>query len=162
MFSTLTAAALVTMLLGAPGQNASDIRVARAVLSRSTPAGLAWRFSQRLDINCDGVRDLVFTATSSDKFYVGVVLGPITSASRQSTVSLMLGGHSQDSLCGPFSSLKPEPLSSPQDLRDAIGEDPDGYRYSANCSGLRLLSGECDSFHMYWDHDHARLAWWRV
>ena len=118
------------------------VETAREALRHSEPAGLRWNHSQRLDINCDGKSDEVFTASDESRFYVAAVLGPITAKSRSSVVAFRLSGDSQDSFCGDFESLTPEDHEK--------------------CKGLRLVAGECDSFHLYWDHDSNALDWWRL
>jgi len=120
----------------------SRAATAREALRRAEPAGLRWQHSQRLDLNCDGKSDEVFTAVDESRFYVAVVLGPITAKSQYSVVAFRLSGDSQDSFCGGFESLTPEDAES--------------------CKGLRLTSGECDSFHLYWDRSSNALDWWRL
>ena len=151
---------------GAPAKASPSLpapdRTAIAILAKAKPSGLAWQYSRRIDINRDGHADRVFTAQDTDHFYVAVVLGPITTASASSVVAFRLAQGSQDSFCGPFESLTPEPLSSPSELLQVIGAVPEGYRYSAEGKGLSLSSGECDRFHIFWNHTAATLAWWRL
>ena len=142
--------------------HAAQVATARRVLARAEPRDLTWRYSQHLDINCDHHPDEFFTARDATRFYVAVVLGPITSSSRHSVVAFLLSGHSQDSFCGPFTSLRPEPLASDAHLQEGAVEVPPGYRYSTSCRGLCLTSGECDQFHLFWDHDERVLHWWRL
>ena len=125
---------------------------AQAALRRGEPSDLSWTYSQRVDINCDGAQDHVFTAASTDgkHFYVGVVLGPISAKSQYSIVRFDAEGNYQSGFCGPFESLRPAALV---DVSDALGgELPEGYRVSQKCKGLRLVAGECDNFHLYWNH----------
>jgi hypothetical protein len=157
--------AVLGLALSVPIATAEERRVpriatARLALGRAEPAGLEWKHSQQLDVNCDGTLDEVFTATDQFRFYVGVVLGPVTRKSQYSVVSFALTGDFQDSFCGSFESLSPEPLTT--EIADAIGEEPFGYRASKSCKGLKLAAGECDAFHLFWNHVSNALNWWRL
>lgn len=151
--------ALGASVLSASEREEPRVKTAHVALRRSKPVGLRWTHSQRLDVNCDGAPDEVFTATDQSRFYVAVVLAPITPRSRYSIVSFALSGESQDSLCDRFESLTPEALP---DVTEALGDLPEGYRISTSCQGLRLAAGECDPFHLYWNHGKNALYWWRL
>lgn len=146
---------LIASVAAVRAEKPSRVETARIALRRAEPAGLRWKHSQRLDVNCDGKSDEVFTASDQSRFYVAAVLGPITAKSRSSVVAFRLSGNSQDSFCDAFESLTPEAL-------DATGDEPPGYRPSKTCKGLRLVAGECDSLHLYWDHSANALDWWRL
>ncbi len=161
----LTAIALALFLSPASvsrPSHAQQVATAVQVLSGSEPHGLTWRYSQHLDINCDGALDEVFTAKDSARAYVAVVLGPISTASKHSIIALRFDGGSQDVLCGPIESLTPETLSTAKELREMVGQEPVGYRYSRMCRGLSLRAGECDRFHLFWNHAEGTLDWWRL
>ena len=98
----------------------SSARRSGEILSRAEPPGLVWRPSQRVDVDCDATVDEVFTAQDEHRFYVGVVLGS-RGEDRYSIVAFALTGEWQESFCGPFESLTPEPLSSA--MADATGEE---------------------------------------
>lgn len=138
----------------------SRIADGHASLSRADPQNVTWRYISTVEINCDGQGDAVFTATDEYWFYVGVVLGPVRETSQYSVVAFARRGEYQESLCGPVESLLPEPLTSA--MADATGEEPLGYRVVSGCSGLRLASGECDAFHLFWNHMSNALDWWRL
>jgi hypothetical protein len=114
---------------------------AEQALQEACP-GLTWRHEQSIDLDCDGRRDEVFTAQDDTQYYVAAV------APRQ------------DSFCGPPEPLRPESLN--QNPREALGATPEGFRRSARCKGLNLVAGECDSFHLYWNHAAGKLDWWRL
>ena len=155
---------LILAATGGPAKanTSPPVRTALVLLAKAEPTGLTWRCSQVIDINSDGHTDRIFTSQDADRFYVAVVLGPVTTTSAFSVVAFRLAQGSQDGFCGPFESLSAEPLSSPADLHEAIGAVPDGYRYSPESKGLRLSSGECDRFHIFWNHAAAALDWWRL
>lgn len=48
------------------------------------------------------------------------------------------------------------------DLIEAFGENPEGFRQSKTCKGLRLTDGECDSMHIFWNHETKHIDWWRL
>ena len=165
LIRALTATAfalLIPFTSGAHESHSGQVSTAVRVLSRAEPTGLQWRYSQHLDVNCDGSRDEVFTATTKERFYIAVVLGPVSNRSGHSIVAFGLTGDSQDSFCGEFESLKPEPLATSQELIEMVGEEPVGYHHSENCKGLRVLAGECDSFHLFWNQATSGLDWWRL
>jgi hypothetical protein len=136
------------------------VQSGRAALSHADPQNVPWRYVQTIDINCEETPDDIFTASDEHWFYVAAVLGPVRVDSHYSIVAFALGGDYQESLCGPVSGLTTEPLSSA--MADATGEEELGYRIIEGCSGLRLQSGECDPFHIYWNHMSNALDWWRL
>ena len=81
----------------------------------------------RIDINCDGSADQLFTGRDKTHFYVAV-----------------------------------ERESLNYDPSDELGETPDGFMRSSKCFGLKLVAGECDSFHLFWNHAANALSWWRL
>lgn len=150
----------IGMSCGAPNDHLSRTERALVVLERAEPAHVMWKHLRSFDVNCDGMKDEVFTAVGHARFYVGVVVGSGTVKARQSVVSFELSGDSQSSFCGKFESLTPEPLTP--EIAETAGEVPDGYRAGKGCEGLKLVTGECDSFHLFWNHVDNRLDWWRL
>jgi hypothetical protein len=111
---------------------------ARSRVQREYP-GFRWHHVLRVDLDCDGTRDDVFTARRDGRFHVSFVV-----AKNTGIVSFALEGDSEDSFCGPPQWIAPEPLE----------DDP-------RCLGLVIETGDCDRFHLYWDSDAKALAWWR-
>ncbi len=136
------------------------IQYGRAALSRADPQHVAWRYLHTVDVNCDDTADDIFTASDEQWFYVAAVLGPVRVNSHYSVVAFALSGDYQESLCGPVSGIMKEALASA--MADATGEEELGYRIVKDCSGLRLQSGECDPFHIYWNRMSNALDWWRL
>ena len=128
-------------------------------LQASRP-GLTWRHALSIDVDCDGRRDEVFTAQDSTHYYVAAVAPRKAGKPKISAIQFQLSGSSQDSFCGPPEPLRPESLNI--DLRETLGAEPEGFRRSARCKGLNLIAGECDSFHLYWNHVAGELGWWRL
>lgn len=153
-------AAIAALLASFACTTVGPIGAGRAALARADPQNVVWQYVQSIDINCDRTPDAVFTANDQYWFYVAVVLGPARRDSHYSVAAFGLTGDDQGSLCGPVSALVPEPLSSA--MADATGEEELGYRIVERCNGLRLESGECDAFHLYWNHMSNALDWWRL
>lgn len=151
---------LAFVMTVAVGCSSIPHRAPAEILRDAEPRNLAWTASQRLDLDCDGIADDVLTAQDEQRFYVGVVLGASHQKDRYSIVAFALGGDWQESFCGEFESLTPEPLSSA--MADATGEEELGYVATQGCLGLKLVAGECDSFHLYWNRMSNALDWWRV
>jgi len=141
------------------GIRVTELANAEQALQTSRP-GLTWRHEQSIDVNCDGRRDEVFTAQDATQYYVAVVVARKAGKQKISVLQFQLSGSSQDSFCGP-----PEPLQSESlnyDPGEELGATPEGFRRSAHCKGLRLIAGECDSFHLYWSYRTDELNWWRL
>ena len=160
----LSAIASVVLMAAsvAPRSHARDVSTAVRILRRAAPQAAEWRYSQHVDIDGDGRRDEVFTTSDRQRFHVAVVLGPISRTSSYSVVSFRREGSSQDSFCGPFESLRPERLARRGELVESIGEEPRGYPFGGRATGLRLVAGECDSFHLFWNRTAKALDWWRL
>jgi hypothetical protein len=69
----------------------SRVRTPVEILSRAEPTGLAWRPSQRIDIDCNGTDDDVMIAQDQHRFYVGVVLN-LPKQERYSVAAFALTG----------------------------------------------------------------------
>lgn len=150
-------ATLILATLGvsvpAPAQTSS---AAKSITSKYP--SLAWKHSLRTDVNCDGRPDEVFTAQDKQNYYVGVVLAG-SAKQPVSVVAFGLSGEAQDALCGIPKQLQEESLDIDP---DQVTQIPDGFRRSTRCKGLRLESGECDSFHLFWNYATGELDWWRL
>lgn len=66
----------------------------------------------------------------------------------------------QESLCGTAATLEIEDMD--YDLIEAFGENPEGFRQSKTCKGLSLTDDECDSMHIFWNHETKHIDWWRL
>ena len=42
----------------------------------------------------------------------------------------------------------------------ADGDALPGCKASKGASGLSIVDGDCDSIHLYWDHDAKLMRWW--
>jgi hypothetical protein len=141
------------------GVRRASLEIARTALTRSH-ADVSWHPVMTVDINCDGLEDRVFTARDHDRFYVAVVLAPLDRMSRVSEAAFRLRGQSEDALCGSPLMIERERLD--YDPREDGEGMPEGFERSSTCLGLRLVSGECDSFHLFWNRERNQLSWWRL
>lgn len=110
------------------------------------------------DVDCDGLED-----TAQLEYVDGHVRLAVTRAATRTPQFLEFGlgdSRAQDSLCGTEATLEIEDLD--YDLTEALGENPEGFRQSKTCKGLRLTGGECDSMHIFWNHNTKNIDWWRL
>jgi hypothetical protein len=110
------------------------------------------------DIDCDGIEDTARMEYVEDRVRVTVTL-----AATKTSQSLEFGlgdSMAQESLCGTEATLEIEDMD--YDLIEIFGENPEGFRESKTCKGLRLMGGECDSMHIFWNHDTQHIDWWRL
>lgn len=124
----------------------------------SLDVGKAQPATVAADVDCDGVEDTARMEYVEDRVRVTVTL-----AATETSQSLEFGlgdSGAQESLCGNEATLEIEDMD--YDLIDAFGENPEGFRESKTCKGLRLMGGECDSMHMFWNHDTQHIDWWRL
>lgn len=109
------------------------------------------------DFNADGLTDEAAVGyVSSDAIELAVdIAKPDGPRARQ---VLRFGiGQSQDAICATPAALEVEKVYC---SGDGAGELP-GCRESDRPSGLALSGGDCDAIHLYWDHEHNQMAWWR-
>lgn len=110
------------------------------------------------DINCDSKPDSAEIMKTENTVTLKVTLNDGTEANE---LSFGLGQPDrQDALCGVDPILKREKLAD--DLSDALGQNPPGYKASPNCFGLNISAGDCDSIHVYWNHQTKMLNGWRL
>lgn len=124
------------------------------------PLDLKWTVAAAIDLNCDSTQDYVFVANDRTHYYVAAAVAPFGQSSAATYVRFALDGDSQDALCGKPGELQEETLDS--DVVESLGDEPEGWMRSASCKGLRLESGDCDSFHLYWNARHQKIDWWRL
>ena len=130
----------------------------RAVAPVAVDIGNAQPAVVRADVDCDGVEDTAQMDYVEDRVRVTV-----TFAATKTSQALEFGlgdNMAQDSLCGTEAALEIEDMD--YDLTEALGENPEGFRQSKTCKGLRLMGGECDSMHIFWNHDTRHIDWWRL
>ena len=112
----------------------------------------------KADVDCDGAEDTARMEYVEDRVRVTVTL-----AATKESQSLEFGlgdSMAQESLCGTEATL--DVAGMDYDLTEVFGENPEGFRQSKSCKGLRLMGGECDSMHIFWNHDAQHIDWWRL
>jgi hypothetical protein len=110
-----------------------------------------------LDMDCDGKIDIVRLENSKDKAKISVTIAKDVSVHE---LEFGLGSPGlQSSLCGSEASISKEPLSELNS--EEIGVLP-GYKASEQCHGIKVSGGDCDSMHVYWNHDKQTIYWWRL
>ena len=110
-----------------------------------------------VDVDCDGRVDSAFVGRSDSAMYVGVVTN-----TRIPAEVLRFGLHGnavQDAVCSDKAKLTVESLD--YDPTDAVGALA-GFQRSRVCRGLNLGEEDCDSIHLYWNHESHHLDWWRA
>jgi hypothetical protein len=127
------------------------------VLSVSKP-DVKWdaKTALRADFDCDGSLDQAFLGRLAGKVYVGLV----RAATKQPDIlEFGVDPSAQAAICQEPAKLKIESLD--YDPTEAGGKI-DGFQRSRRCKGLVLSDGQCDSVHLFWNHQTKRLAWWRL
>jgi hypothetical protein len=112
----------------------------------------------KADVDCDGAEDAAQMEYVDKRVRVTVTLAA-TKASQSLEFGLGNSG-AQESLCGTEARLEIEDMD--YDLVEAFGENPQGFRESKTCKGLRLADEKCDSMHIFWNHDTRHIDWWRL
>lgn len=139
----------------------TDVRIIE--LLQRKYAGVNWDKKSiiKADINCDGKGDAAVLGKEGEKVVVAVIRGPLDKESKIHLTRLLVGKHSQDSLCGRRARLSIEDQDyDPSEIFD--GEPLSGFRRSKTCKGINVSDGECDSFHFFWNHELKTLQWWRL
>ena len=130
----------------------------QAAAATAEDAGDAHPAAVKADIDCDGAED-----TAQMEYVENRVRVTVTFAATKTSQSLEFGlgdSMAQESLCGTEATLEIE--DTDYDLIEAFGENPEGFRQSKTCKGLNLSDGECDSMHIFWNHDARHIDWWRL
>ena len=110
----------------------------------------------RADFDCDGSDDHAVIGRYKDHVFVGFVFA----RSRNTDVlEYAVSAGIQQAICQEPATLEVE--SQDFDPPAESGALP-GFRRSLSCKGLRLAGGECDSVHIYWNHNDKQITWWRL
>ncbi len=112
------------------------------------------------DFDCDGKIDTANIQTINKEVVLSVELG---NKNKSNKLTFGLDNpSSQTSLCGTVAYLSTEPPSDSEYFEMALGERPEGYNTNSQCLDLNISSGECDSVHVYWNHNTSMFNWWRL
>jgi hypothetical protein len=153
MLSLLSVAFSATMQLSP----AAAPRTPLQVLSDTRP-GVRWDVNSalRFDFDCDGRSDHAFIGRNEGRVYVGLVRA---TGQRPEILEFAVSGSIQAAICAEPATLMIESLDF--DPTADYGKI-DGFRRSRTCVGLELRGGECDSIHLFWNHEKQHLDWWRA
>ncbi len=140
------------------------IRILLLILIFSTftyAAQVTWQNepAYKIDIDCDGVEDLVSLGTIENDFVIK--MSP-SSSNVESSLQFGLGQSSrQDAICG----LTPkfESYASDAEAQKMLFDEVfEGYRTGKQCFDLNISGGECDSITVFYNHKTKQLNWWRL
>ena len=151
----LLAVMLAPVPQGAPTSVSSPIALGRLYDARPN---VRWdsKSGLRADFDCDGRPDQAFLGRNAGRVYVGLIRA---AAQRPEILDFAVGASIQEEICGEPAELVIESLD--YDPEEAVG-GIDGFRRSRRCKGLQLRGGECDSIHLFWNHESRSLDWWRL
>lgn len=112
----------------------------------------------KADIDCDGLLDTAKLGYIRNRIHLSVTFG----ANRATqTIEFGLGESGyQSSLCGTTAVLTVEDMD--YDLKEILGENPEGFKQSETCKGLNVSAGDCDSMHIFWNYKTKHINWWRL
>jgi hypothetical protein len=125
-------------------QSASDVLRVRESETRWDSASLL-----KGDLDGDGTNDYALSGVRGDHFVVGIVQGPVSSASRHWTLKFPMEGGTDEALCSSKAKI---------DLEEVEGE---GATAKAGV-GINLHDDQCDAFHIFWDAEQKTYDWWRL
>ncbi len=112
------------------------------------------------DFDCDGKADTAIIQIINKKVILSVQLG------NEKPANILKFGldnpSSQVSLCGTTAHLSTNAPSDNEYFEAALGETPEGYNTSSQCLDLNISGGECDSMHIFWNHNTNKFNWWRL
>jgi len=111
-----------------------------------------------VDLNGDGVADRVTIVKDSGRNVTLAADIKLPNGIKKESIKFHIDRGKQDGFCGWPVGLIAEPLD--------YDPDPDvgplqGYVKSNRAVGLRISDGECDDFHINWNHDRQSIDWWR-
>jgi len=142
------------------------VRTIIAILILSIPIAvhaneIKWDESStvRADVNCDGIPDTAKLGYIENRVRLTVIFGGDSMSSQSIEFGLGMSDY-QDALCGTDAKLSIEDMD--YDLIEIFGENPGGFEKSKTCSGLNIRAGECDSMHIFWNHNTRHINWWRL
>jgi len=153
MFRAHLIASLVLLLVAAAASSAQANESHRR-LNVVNPDVVWDETAVRLDLDANGSVDSAHIGRANGRVYVGLVLG---GSDQVETADFAISGSLQAAICSEPATLSAEEFSNPVEDVGPLA----GARREARIAGLELSGGECDSIHLYWNHDRRKLSWWR-
>lgn len=111
-----------------------------------------------VDLNGDGVADRVKIVKDSARNVTLTAEIKLPNGIKKESLKFYVDRGKQDGFCSWPVELIAEPLDYDPD--PAVGP-LQGYVKSDRTVGLRISDGECDDFHIYWNHVSQSIDWWR-
>ena len=109
------------------------------------------------DFNDDGYTDFAMIGYKEVDLVLAVhASSHVGSRYRSELLPIGVGGSIQGAVCS-----LPVTLSIHEQVCDPGEGLLAGCRESKRSKSLSLEDGECDSIHLYWNHDEERMEWWR-
>jgi hypothetical protein len=143
-----------------PGKPATGTPTALDVLRHRQPR-VTWEAASEVhgDLDRDGVADFALRGLRKDRVVVGIVKGPLATASPTWILDFAWGKGTQDSLCSQKARIELEDL----DESPVAGAKPAaGKPKAVNGKGISLYDDRCDAFHIYWNAESKKFDWWRL
>ncbi|MFO1226406.1 hypothetical protein [Roseateles sp.] len=92
---------------------------------------------------------------AGSKVYLAIQTGTRAERPRYQFLEFGVGATAQAAICTAPAKLEVYPLDCSAD-----GDALPGCKASKGASGLSIVDGDCDSIHLYWDHDAKLMRWW--
>jgi hypothetical protein len=108
----------------------------------------------KADIDCDGIIDTAKLGYIEKSVRLAVTIGA-TEEIQSFDFGLGESG-AQGSLCGTEAILRVTDMD--YDLLEAFGANPVGFKQSKTCKGLNVSAGDCDSMHIFWNHETKEMG----
>jgi hypothetical protein len=108
------------------------------------------------DFDGDGRSDLAALGIDGKVVLVAIGTRPVGSNMHVQFLPFRVDSAAQAAICALPARLEIHPLECSED-----GQALPGCRDSPKASALSLVDDECDSIHMYWDHQTSQITWWR-
>ncbi|MGK2857676.1 MAG: hypothetical protein ACSLFQ_10770 [Thermoanaerobaculia bacterium] len=134
----------------------------KEVLSRVQPLGadIKWNGKkvESLEFNCDGEEDYVIGGRAGNRYYIAIILGPLSRPSSPLTADFPVGTNEDGALCEKTPTVFVGSMD--YDPAEMLGEAPEGFEQSATCNEVDL-GGECVKYHIYWNAVAEKISFWK-
>lgn len=134
----------------------------KEVLARVQPLGadIKWNAKaiEALEFNCDGEEDYVIGGRADNRYYIAIIVGPLSRMASPLTADFPIGTNEDGALCEKAPKLFVGSMD--YDPVEMLGEAPEGFQQSATCNEVDL-GGECVKYHIYWNAVAEKMTWWK-
>lgn len=151
-----------TLAVATPADAGVDSGKRKDVLARVQALGadIKWngKAIEALEFNCDGQEDYVIGGRAGNRFYIAVIVGPLSRMASPLTADFPVGTNEEDALCEKNPKLFVGSMD--YDPAEMLGTAPEGFQQSATCNEIDL-GGECVKYHLYWNATAEKINWWK-